>query len=217
MKRQSTKHNANHVSRVNRIIGKIRRHPHPTTDTDTSSPVTAPSSSAHSSVSSACSHISCHSHHHQRRRCSAADVENAHDLELWNAAYDALKCDPQSAGLVIAYETIIAQELPDVLRPGHHGNPNGLPAEHERRVDLMTRIAESGLERHICTGSKSDSEDNDAREILIRTRKTISDLIVVQSCAAVAWAGVCSLTPVRYIPTRPPPKDSQLTSSRSYF
>lgn len=189
----------NHLSRVKRIIGKIRRHPDQSTN---SSPTNSPSSSSRSSASSACSalpHISCHRSHgqQQRRRCSVADAENdAHDLEIWNAAYDALKRDPQSAGLVIAYETIISQELPDVLRPGHHGNPNGLPAEHERRVDLMTRIAESGLDRQISMGSKSDSEDNDAREILIETRRTVSDLMAQKTCAAVAWAGISSLTPL---------------------
>lgn len=119
-----------------------------------------------------------------------------HDLELWNTAYDVLKRDNTSSGLVLAYENIISHALPDSLRPGYNGNGNGLQAEGDRRAELMMMIAKSGLEREVKEVSQTDSGDGEARENLIQTRSIIASLLDDQPSAAIAWAGFCSLTPV---------------------
>ncbi|KAM5341611.1 hypothetical protein ACJ41O_014642 [Fusarium nematophilum] len=195
------------ASRVKRIVGKLRYHSHPPPDSSNhpsnskSHSASPPSSGNASHSSSTCPirHLGCHHKHgnRQSRRGSATEEEErAHDLELWNAAYDALKRDSRSAGLVLAYENIIAHELPDTLRPGYNGNPNELPRDSERRLQLMTMIASSGLNRELSARSKSDSGDDDAREILVSARATVASLIPEQPSAALAWAGICSLTPL---------------------
>ncbi|KAL6352649.1 hypothetical protein LRP88_13118 [Fusarium phalaenopsidis] len=158
------------TGKVKRIVGKIRRHTHPPSVTSKSS-VSAPSSTHASSISSNCP-LRCH-RNSQSRRGSAAEDERARDIELWNAAYDALKKDARSNGLVLAYENIIGHELPEAHRPGHHGNPNELPMDGERRLELMSMIASSGLNREVSVTSKSDSGDDDAREILVEARSTL--------------------------------------------
>ncbi|KAF4460411.1 ankyrin repeat domain-containing [Fusarium albosuccineum] len=191
------------TSRVKRIVGKIRRHSHPPRhDSVSKSPSISPLSSPGApNTSSTCPipHIGCHHRHSGRssRRGSATEEqERIHDLELWNTAYDALKRDSRAAGLVLAYESIIAHGLPDTLRPGHYGNPNGLPAEHDKRLELMTMIATSGLNREVTPASKADSGDNDAREILVEARATIASLVTEQPSVSLAWSGICSLTPL---------------------
>ena len=190
----SAPHNA--TSKVKRLVGKIRRHSHPPSPEASS---TSPSSSANPSrESSSCPipHIGKHSQRQSRRGSASEEEERAHDLELWNAAYDVLKRDGTSSGLVLAYESIVSHALPDALRPGHNGNGNGLPTESERRAELMMMIAKSGLNREVKETSQTDSGDVEARENLIHTRSTIASLLDDQPSAAVAWAGFCSLTPV---------------------
>ncbi|KAF4344509.1 hypothetical protein FBEOM_1523 [Fusarium beomiforme] len=190
----SAPHNA--TSKVKRLVGKIRRHSHPPSPEDSS---TSPSSSANPSrESSSCPipHLGKHNQRHSRRGSASEEEERVHDLELWNAAYDVLKRDGTSSGLVLAYESIISHALPDTLRPGHNGNANGLPTESERRSELMMMIAKSGLNREVKEASQTDSGDLEARENLIRTRSTIVSLLDDQPSAAVAWAGFCSLTPL---------------------
>ncbi|KAJ4160277.1 hypothetical protein NW754_003403 [Fusarium falciforme] len=182
------------VGKVKRIVGKIRRHTHPPSATSKFS-VSAPSSTHASSISSNCP-LRYH-RNSQSRRGSVAEEERARDIELWNAAYDALKKDARSNGLVLAYENIIGHELPEAHRPGHHGNPNELPMDGERRLELMSMIASSGLNREVGVTSKSDSGDDDAREILVEARSTVASLMPQQPSAALAFAGICSLTPVR--------------------
>lgn len=181
------------AGKVKRIVGKIRRHTHPPSVTSKSS-LSAPSSTHTSSISPNCP-LRCH-RNSQSRRGSAAEEERARDIELWNAAYDALKKDARSNGLVLAYENIIGHELPEAHRPGHHGNPNELPMDGERRLELMSMIASSGLNREVSVISKSDSGDDDAREILVEARSTVASLMPQQPSAALAFAGICSLTPV---------------------
>jgi hypothetical protein len=120
-----------------------------------------------------------------------------HDLELWNAAYDLLKKDNTSSGLVLAYENIISHALPDSLRPGYNGNRNGLSSESERRTELMMMIAKSGLNREVKETSQTDSGDGAARDSLIQLRSMIASLLDDKPSAGIAWAGFCSLTPVR--------------------
>ncbi|KAJ4183963.1 hypothetical protein NW755_009504 [Fusarium falciforme] len=181
------------VGKVKRIVGKIRRHTHPPSATSKFS-VSTPSSTHASSISSNCP-LRYH-RNSQSRRGSVAEEERARDIELWNAAYDALKKDARSNGLVLAYENIIGHELPEAHRPGHHGNPNELPMDGERRLELMSMIASSGLNREVGVTSKSDSGDDDAREILVEARSTVASLMPQQPSAALAFAGICSLTPL---------------------
>ncbi|RMJ16252.1 hypothetical protein CDV36_004068 [Fusarium kuroshium] len=184
------------AGKVKRIVGKIRRHTH-TPSVASKSSVSAPSSTRASNASSNCPlpRIGCH-RNSQGRRGSAAEEERARDIELWNAAYDALKKDARSNGLVLAYENIIGHELPEAHRPGHHGNPNELPMDGDRRLELMSMIASSGLNREVSVTSKSDSGDDDAREILVEARSTIASLVPQQPSAALAFASICSLTPL---------------------
>ncbi|KAF9773286.1 hypothetical protein IL306_008923 [Fusarium sp. DS 682] len=190
----SAPHNA--TSKVKRLVGKIRRHSHPPSPEASSA---SPSSSTNPSrESSSCPipHLGKHNQRQSRRGSASEGEERVHDLELWNAAYDALKRDGTSTGLVLAYENIISHALPDTLRPGHNGNANGLPSESERRSELMMMIAKSGLNREVKEASQTDSGDLEARENLIRTRSTIASLLDDQPSAAVAWGGFCSLTPL---------------------
>ncbi|UPK96313.1 hypothetical protein LCI18_007248 [Fusarium solani-melongenae] len=190
---QTSRGHLGSAGKVKRIVGKIRHHTHPPSVTSKSS-VSAPSSTHASSISSNCP-LRCH-RNSQSRRGSAAEEERARDIELWNAAYDALKKDARSNGLVLAYENIIGHELPEAHRPGHHGNPNELPMDGERRLELMSMIASSGLNREVSVTSKSDSGDDDAREILVEARSTVASLVPQQPSAALAFAGICSLTPL---------------------
>ncbi|KAG5771531.1 hypothetical protein H9Q72_001971 [Fusarium xylarioides] len=153
----SAPHNA--ASKVKRLVGKIRRHSHPPSPEASSA---SPSSSANPSrESSSCPipHLGKHSQRQSRRGSASEEEERAHDLELWNSAYDVLKRDGTSSGLVLAYESIISHALPDTLRPGHNGNGNGLPTESERRAELMMMIAKSGLNREVKETSQTDSGD----------------------------------------------------------
>lgn len=184
------------AGKVKRIVGKIRRHNHPPSTPKSSVPAPSPHAS---NTSSNCPlpRIGCR-RNSQSRRGSAAEEERARDIQLWNTAYDVLKKDARSNGLVLAYENIIGHELPEVHRPGHHGNPNELPMDGERRLELMSMIASSGLNRDVSVTSKSDSGDDDAREILVQARSTVASLMPQQPSAALAFAGICSLTPVKY-------------------
>ncbi|KAM0195205.1 hypothetical protein ACHAPA_000929 [Fusarium lateritium] len=190
----SAPHNA--TSKVKRLVGKIRRHSHPPSQESTS--VSASSSAKTSRESSACprSHIGRHSQRQSRRGSGSEDDDRVHDLELWNAAYDLLKRDNTSSGLVLAYENIISHALPDSLRPGHNGNPNSLSSESERRTELMMMIAKSGLNREVKETSQTDSGDAAARDNLIQIRSMIASLLDDKPSAGIAWAGFCSLTPL---------------------
>ncbi|KAF4974413.1 hypothetical protein FZEAL_8687 [Fusarium zealandicum] len=202
MMKTSTQASSPPTSKVKRIVSKLRRHSHSPPPSASKSSSTSPLSSPNASTTSSTRrlpHIGCHLPHSQRqsRRGSATEEdERAHEVELWNTAYDALKRDTTSAGLVTAYESIIAHALPDALRPDHHGNTNGLPQEGERRFELMSMIATSGLSREVSAESKNDSGDDDAREILVDARATISRMLEKQASAGIAWAGICSLTPL---------------------
>ncbi|KAF4444789.1 hypothetical protein F53441_11047 [Fusarium austroafricanum] len=182
------------ASKVKRLVGKIRRHPQPPSPETSVSPASSANQSCDSSTCPI--HIGKHSQRQSRRGSASEEEDRVHNLELWNAAYDGLKKDGTSCGLVLAYESIISHALPDALRPGHNGNSNGLPTESERRVELMMMIAKSGLNREVKETSQTDSGDNEARENLIQTRSTIASLLEDQPSAAIAWAGFCSLTPL---------------------
>nr|CEG05540.1 unnamed protein product [Fusarium clavum] len=190
----SAPHNA--ASKIKHLVGKIRRHSHPPPPESSSASPTSSANPSRESSSCHIPHIGKHSQRNSRRGSAAEEEERVHDLELWNAAYDALKRDHASSNLVLAYESIISHALPDSLRPGYNGNGNDLPTEGERRVELMMMIAKSGLEREVKEVSQTDSGDGDARENLIQTRSIIASILDDQPSAAIAWVGFCSLTPL---------------------
>ncbi|KAK7397747.1 hypothetical protein QQX98_012888 [Neonectria punicea] len=111
----------------------------------------------------------------------------APETDLWNTAYDALKTNLSTAGLVHAYESIISGH-------GVDGGADGLPGGTPRRLEVMTTVVETGLAREL--SSKSDAGDDLARNVLVDTRETVASLLDTHPGAAIAWAGICSLTPL---------------------
>lgn len=152
------------TSRVKRIVGRIRRHTDDTASTK-----------------------SCSLH-----RISGSHNHATQEADLWNTAYDALKANLSTTGLVLAYESILLQQLPS---QGVNDNSAGLPGG-PRRLELMTAVASAGLAREL--SSKSDAGDDLARNVLVAARETVASLLDAHPGAAIAWAGICSLTPVRH-------------------
>ncbi|KPM43256.1 hypothetical protein AK830_g3237 [Neonectria ditissima] len=111
----------------------------------------------------------------------------APETDLWNTAYDALKTNLSTAGLVHAYESILSGN-------GVDGGPAGLPGGTPGRLEVMTAVVETGLARELST--KSDAGDDMARNLLVDARETVASLLDTHPGAAIAWAGVCSLTPL---------------------
>ena len=114
-------------------------------------------------------------------------------LELWNAAYDALRDDPSCSGLVITYENIISQELPDHLKMGGM-NSSFRGKSSDERLDLLVAITEAGLEKR--RGSKASQADDVAKALLDSARAEVEAVYGDYTAAAVAWTGFCTLTPV---------------------
>ncbi|KAK2593274.1 hypothetical protein QQS21_009039 [Conoideocrella luteorostrata] len=114
-------------------------------------------------------------------------------LDLWNEAYDALRDDPSCSGLVVAYENIISQELPDHLKIGGlHSSFRGKSAEE--RLELLTAITAAGLEKR--RGSNTSQTDDMAKRILDSARGQVAWLSAEYDAASIAWAGFCTLTPL---------------------
>lgn len=114
-------------------------------------------------------------------------------LELWNDAYDALRDDPSCTGLVIAYENIISQELPDHLKMGGlNSSFHGKPAD--QRLELLTAITAAGLEKG--RNSKISQAGNSEKMVLDAVRDRVASAVIEYHAASVAWAGFCTLTPV---------------------
>lgn len=151
------------TSRVKRIVGRIRRH---TDDTASTKP---------------CSH-----------RISGSHNNATQEADLWNTAYGTLKANLSTTALVLAYESILLQQLPS---QGVNDSSAGLPGG-PRRLELMTAVASAGLAREL--SSKSDAGDDLARNVLVAARETVASLLDAHPGAAIAWAGICSLTPVRH-------------------
>lgn len=128
------------------------------------------------------------------RRASPSPVSQG-ILETWNAAYDSLADDPSCAGLVVAYETIISNELPDRLKMGGlNSSFRGKTADE--RLELLTAIASAGLERR--RGSDTSQADDLAKKILDQARHYAQATMAQHAAAAIAWTGFCTLTPVRF-------------------
>lgn len=162
---------ASHPSKVKKIVAKIRHHHHHDNKPREGG----------ENLKQKCLHIGRH------RRPSQQGMAIQVSLQIWEAAYDALKTDSGSTGLVLAYENIISQELCTEQKIGGNEIPS------EQRLEQMTAIASSGLKKVL--SSKSNQVES-AREILISARDTIDSWLAYYPSAALAWAGFCTLTPV---------------------
>lgn len=114
-------------------------------------------------------------------------------LSLWNSAYDSLRDSPTTGAMVVAYESIISQELPVHLRSGgmttsFRNRPD------EERLALLTVITKSGLEKR--RGSKTSQVEEVSRTIIDECKGAIGLELAEERATAVAWAGLCTLTPV---------------------
>lgn len=114
--------------------------------------------------------------------------------QLWDEAYNALRFDPSTTSLVVTYESIISQELPDDLKVAVHATLSPPDGSTDRRMELMATIASAGLTKR--RGSKTSQVDDTARQILDHSKRTVGAQLDDFPSAALAWAGICTLTPV---------------------
>lgn len=114
-------------------------------------------------------------------------------LNLWNTAYEALRDSPATGAMVVAYESIISQELPVHLRSGGM-NTSFRNRPEDERLALLTVITKSGLEKR--RGSKTSQVDEVSRTIIDEVKGAIGQALAEERATAVAWAGLCTLTPV---------------------
>ncbi|KAM3528628.1 hypothetical protein NHJ13051_002319 [Beauveria bassiana] len=149
---------------------------------------------------------SCNSHHSfSRRRTSssprnslsslaaAAAREASISLSLWNAAYDGLRDGPPTAGLVLAYESIVSQELPNHMKTGGMSmNFRGL--SDDGRLRLLQEIMSAGLAKR--RGSRTEQGESQARATIDAAKTAIDAVVPVYMSSAVAWAGICTMTPL---------------------
>ncbi|UKZ82986.1 hypothetical protein TrVFT333_010787 [Trichoderma virens FT-333] len=110
-------------------------------------------------------------------------------LDLWNSAYNSLRDSLSSAGLVTVYESILCQELPNNQSIG--GINQSLPRSDDERLRNLITITESGLKK--CR-TKSQADDQ-AKALIRASRKIIKSVWADYPSTAVAWSGICILTP----------------------
>ncbi|KAJ4144456.1 hypothetical protein LMH87_003338 [Akanthomyces muscarius] len=167
----------------------------------------SPRSSSHSSHDSG----STSGHHHgggggfsQRRKTSsprnslsslsaAAARDAALSLSLWNAAYDGLRDGPSTAGLVLAYESIVSQELPSHMKTGGM-SMNFRGRSDEDRLRLLQEVTSAGLAKR--RGSRTEQDASRARATIDAAKTAIDAVVPVYTSSAVAWAGICTMTPL---------------------
>lgn len=149
--------------------------------------------------------IGVHVHRRTQSQSSAATCppgrsasDTALSRVLWDEAYDNLRLDPSTSSLVVAYEAIISQELPDDLKFSAHSRVS-LPREGDletcdRRRELMIAILRAGLNKR--RGSKASQVDDMARQLLTCVKGKVESAWGEFSSAATAWSGLCTLTPV---------------------
>lgn len=125
----------------------------------------------------------------QQQHISFEDLSMA----VWNEAYESLRDSPATAALVVAYESIIAHELPDSLKTGGM-NTSFRNRSAEERLALLTCIANNGLEKR--RGSKTSQVEEVSRTIIDDCKSAIRHSLTDEPAAAIAWAGFCTLTPV---------------------
>ena len=116
--------------------------------------------------------------------------------ELWDEAYDALRLDPSTSSLVVTYESIISQELPDDLKAAAHATLSPASGDTDHRMNLMTEIARAGLRKR--RGSKTSQVEDIARTFLEQSKRIVEAQIDDFPVAALSWSGICVLTPVSH-------------------
>lgn len=131
--------------------------------------------------------------HTPKGKHTSASQDADISLGLWNFAYDALRDNPKTAALVVTYESIISQELPDHLKTGGMNNSFRGQSDEER-AELLTGITNAGLSKR--RGSKTSQVDEAARTVSETSKETVASLLPIYPSASVAWAGICTLTPV---------------------
>ncbi|KAG9255553.1 uncharacterized protein F5Z01DRAFT_547462 [Emericellopsis atlantica] len=133
-----------------------------------------------------------------RKKLSVPSVrphpEAALSRDLWDEAYDALRLDPSTASLVVTYESIISQELPEDVKSVVRGTLSPSDGNTDRRLDLMTAIATAGLSKR--RGSKSSEVDDSTPRTLEHTKRIVESQLEDFPSTALAWAGLCTLTPL---------------------
>ncbi|KAM0454791.1 hypothetical protein ACHAPV_008164 [Trichoderma viride] len=116
-------------------------------------------------------------------------------LELWTAAYNSIRNNLRSAGLVTVYESILCQELPHQSIGGINQT---LPRSDDERLKQLIRITESGLRK--CRGANCPI-DNYARVLVKMSKRIIKSVWADYPSTAVAWSGITILTPLLLGPT----------------
>lgn len=112
---------------------------------------------------------------------------------LWDEAYDSLRLKPKTTSLVTTYESIIAQELPDQLKATVNSSlSSDSPA---RRLELMEIIATNGLKKR--RGSNNSSVNESVKMFVNEFKCLIERSWERYRATPVAWAGICTMTPVR--------------------
>ncbi|KAG6163608.1 hypothetical protein E4U27_002427 [Claviceps purpurea] len=130
---------------------------------------------------------------HRRDKNGSQTKHAQYCLDLWNAAYNALRDDRRCAGLVVAYENIISQELPDHLKMGGL-NSSFRGKSADERLSLLQEIAAAGLNKR--RGSSTSPADDLAKQILLSARDQVGRVASEYDAAFVAWTGLCTLTPL---------------------
>ncbi|KAG5916210.1 hypothetical protein E4U42_007771 [Claviceps africana] len=129
----------------------------------------------------------------RRHRNGSQSKDAQHCLDVWNAAYDALRNDRRCSGLVVAYENIISQELPDHLKMGGLNSSFRGKSADERQC-LLQEITAAGLKKR--RGSSTSPADDLAKKILNSARDQVGRVASEYDAAFVAWTGFCTLTPL---------------------
>ncbi|PHH82994.1 hypothetical protein CDD83_3094 [Cordyceps sp. RAO-2017] len=114
-------------------------------------------------------------------------------LDLWNESYNAMRDGQATGGLTSAYESIVAQQLPDHLKMGGLNSSFRGRSDHDR-FELLTAITKTGLAKR--RAATADKLDNTALAMSDAARDAVDSLISAFPAAAVAWAGLCTLTPL---------------------
>lgn len=204
---------SNNTSTIKKLVGRLRGSsvsapstPQPNDDGYASNSSRAPSFRIRTPRISGSPDSQCSTSTRKRRGKNSHEARDAHlALELWNGAYDALRDDPSCTGLVIAYENIISQELPDHLKMGGLNSSFRGKSANER-LELLSAITAAGLEKR--RGSKSSQGDDRAKIILDAARYQVESVMTDYNAASVAWTGFCTLTPVSLVLIYP--KDKSL-------
>ncbi|ATY63788.1 ankyrin repeat domain [Cordyceps militaris] len=124
---------------------------------------------------------------------AAAAREAGLSLDLWNAAYDSLRDGPSTSGLVLTYESIVSQELPSHMKTGGM-TMNFRGRSDEDRLRLLQEIMGAGLGKR--RGSRTNQGESQARTTIDAAKAAIDAVVPLYMSSAVAWAGICTMTPL---------------------